>query len=354
METSNNIRSDLISIIVPVYNGEAYLERCIRSVLLQEYEAWELILVDGGSVDRTLAICRTWQKKDDRIHVIHTQENHGVSRGRNTGMESAKGDHLFFMDADDWIMPDCLSRLYEQVREPEVDIAGCAFRQCTGEDWELLYKEIRKNGVESLIREECPRHLIDGRDFLKEGILRQDTRCWSKLYRRQLVAGHFFREDYTIGEDMLFLWEVSSEARKISSSSYEGYCYYRNPSGAMRKPFRASDMDQIRCWQTVLESLQDNEDISRCASILLVSCMLVAGKLALLSREQRKQYIELRRQCSRVVEETMRIPGAYEGLERGYRLKVSVFRAAPDGYLFLYHSLKSMFKRNKRCRFVRK
>lgn len=345
METGNGMKSELISIIVPVYNGEAYIERCVKSVLLQEYRQWELILVDGASTDGTLKVCRMWQKRDERIRVLHTDVNRGVSAGRNTGMEKAKGNYLFFLDADDWLMPDCLGRLYSEIQEPDVDIAGCAFKRCTGADWDALYENIQRNGTEILRtgREEHPKRLMAGQEFLEEGILQQDTRCWSKLYRKQVTDGHFFREDYTIGEDMLFLWEVSAGARRISSSGYEGYCYYHNPSGTMLKPFRESDMDQIRCWQEVLASLQNQEGagskdaMSRCASILLISCMLVAGKLAGLSREQRKQYRKLRRQCSQVLKETLQIPGAYEGLDRGYRLKVSLYSRMPELYLFLYH-----------------
>lgn len=353
MEAGSNVKTDLISIIVPVYNGEAYIDRCVRSVMMQEHQDWELILVDGASVDGTLRLCRMWQKQDDRIRVIGTRENRGVSAGRNTGMEKARGEYLFFLDADDWLMPDCLARLYAQIQETDVDIAGCAFNRCTGKDWEELYERIQRNGIKPVSQSAVCERLIEGSDFLREGILRQDTRCWSKLYRTQLVKGHFFNEEYTIGEDMLFLWEVSAEARKISCSDYAGYCYYDNPSGAMQKRFRESDMDQIRCWQTVLDSLQDSQGdvrkqekeknsdvIARCASILLISCMLVAGKLAVLPREQRKQYKPLRRKCSQVMEETLKISGAYEGLDRGYRLKVRVYRSLPELYLLLYHWIK--------------
>ena len=90
------MRGDLISVIVPVYNGEAYIERCIRSVLYQEYRTWELLLVDGASTDGTLKRCHAWQKKDERIRVISLPENQGVSVGRNAGIRRARGEYLFF------------------------------------------------------------------------------------------------------------------------------------------------------------------------------------------------------------------------------------------------------------------
>lgn len=335
---------NLISVIVPIYNGEAYLERCVRSVLQQEYRDLELILVDGASTDGTLGQCRAWRKEDERIIVIHTPVNRGVSAGRNTGIQKARGEYLFFLDADDWLMPDCLARLYRELQETESDIAGCGFRSCTDRDWETFYRQTGPDGTGAAYHEPARRHIMAGSEFLREGILNRDTRCWSKLYRRSLIEGHYFREDFTIGEDMLFLWEVSALASKISSSTYQGYCYYHNPDGAMLKPFRESDMDQIRCWQVVLDSLKKTENdarvISKTATILAVSCMLVVGKLACLPAKERKRYRKLIGQCSLVLRETLRIPGAYDGLDRGYRLKVGLYRRMPALYLFLYHQFK--------------
>lgn len=347
MEAGNSVNPNLISIIVPVYNGEAYIDRCVQSVLAQEYACLELILVDGASRDGTLAKCHVWQERDERVRVFHTPVNRGVSSGRNTGMQKARGAFLFFLDADDWLMPDCLGRLHEEMRNERVGIAGCGFRRCTHQDWETLSAGLRTGAWREPDSVRTERRMIAGKDFLREGILRQDTRCWSKLYRRELVEGHLFREDFTIGEDMLFLWEVAAGADQISSIDYAGYCYYHNPGGAMLRRFRQSDMDQIRCWQLVLESLGgdatkkcDTDVISRCATILLISCMLVAGKLAQLSASERKQYKKLVGQCRQVLTETLEIPGAYEGLDRGYRIKVGIYKRAPKLYLWLYHIAK--------------
>lgn len=337
---------ELISIIVPVYNGEAWIGRCVQSVQAQHYTMWELLLVDGGSADRTLAFCEAWRARDDRIRVFHSEENRGVSHGRNTGIREARGEYLFFVDADDWLQPDCLSRLYEEIQEEGVQIAGCGFERCSDSDWEEAKKPPQKV---------YGRKLIDGKDFLAEGILKQDTRCWSKLYRRELLEGHFFKEDYTIGEDMLFLWETAREAETVSCSEYPGYCYYYNRNGAMLRPFRASDMDQIRCWQHVLDVMRSeneaastkggkvpygSEILQKTASILLISCMLTVGKLACLSIGKQKEYADLRKQCSRTVKETLKIDGAYAGLDRGYRLKVRLYEKFPSLYIGLYGLMK--------------
>lgn len=346
METGNGITSNLISIIVPVYNGEDYIDRCVQSIIAQSYPTWELLLIDGASTDATLAECEEWQAKDSRIRIFPSGENKGVSVGRNTGIRAAKGEYLMFLDADDWLLPDCLERLYADIQEKDVDIAGCTFRR---------YSDVAQTDREKTKDMSYGKKLIAGTDFLSDGILRQDTRCWSKLYRREVIAGHFFREDYTIGEDMLFLWETAKDARFISSSEYPGYCYYYNVNGTMLKPFRETDIDQIRCWKLVLDTLQeenrqaeaqhklpkyDNNVISRTATILLVSCMLVAGKLSQVPAKERSEYRSVRKQCSSTLQETLQIPGAYSGLDKGYRIKVALFRRFPDFYLWLYHARK--------------
>ena len=351
MEAGNNVNSNLISIIVPIFNGEDYIDRCVRSILAQTYSDWELLLVDGASSDKTPELCNEWQEKDGRIRAILSDKNIGVSEGRNQGLREAKGAYLMFVDVDDWLLSDCLQRLYDDIQKPGVQIAGCSFIRCTDKDWET--QKTQETGV-------LETKLIAGKDFLREGILNHDTRCWSKLYKRQVIEGHFFNEDYTIGEDMLFVWDVTRNAELISSSEYEGYCYYHNENGAMLKRFRESDIDQIRCWKFLLEHLQEenrkvennnkeNYDtdvscdaniIGKTASILLISCMLVAGKLALLPAIERKQYVHIRKQCSNVLRETLSVQGAYEGLDKSYRFKVLIFNRFPDLYLGLYHILK--------------
>lgn len=352
METGNNINSNLISIIVPIYNGQDYIDRCVGSILEQTYTEWELLLMDGASSDDSPRLCDEWQRKDDRIRAFHSTEYRGVSKGRNTGLREASGAYIMFVDVDDWLLPDCIQRLYDDIQKPSVQIAGCGFRSCNDEDWkeQLSGRETETMSGVDFSRNDSTVKLIAGKDFLREGILKRDTRCWSKLYRRELIEGHFFNEAYTIGEDMLFVWETAREAEYISSSDYAGYCYYRNPKGAMLKRFRESDIDQIRCWQFLLQSLlaengkggnYDTDVIIAAATNLLISCMLVAGKLAVLPGEERKQYADINKQCRGVLKETLRIKGAYAGLDKGYRIKVSLYKLFPDLYLNLYHILKA-------------
>ena len=128
----------LISIIVPVYQMEAYLDECVQSMINQTYQNLEIILVDDGSKDQSPAICDAWAEKDSRIKVIH-KPNGGASSARNAGLDIATGDYIGFMDSDDIIAEDMYEILLEALKSSNVGIAACS-PQITSEDGRLLSK----------------------------------------------------------------------------------------------------------------------------------------------------------------------------------------------------------------------
>ena len=116
------IEAELVSVIVPVYNVEQFLEKCIESICCQTYSQMEIILVDDGSTDRSGAVCDEWAQKDSRIRVIHKQ-NGGLSDARNAGIEIAVGSWLMFVDSDDTIAPDTIERLHQAATEYDCEMA---------------------------------------------------------------------------------------------------------------------------------------------------------------------------------------------------------------------------------------
>ena len=138
---------------------------------------------------------------------------------------------------------------------------------------------------------------------------------------------------------MLFLLELAKMGKQFCRSSYQGYGYYTNEEGAMRKGFKDSYMDQIVCWQKALAYMEKElpQLADRSASILLISVMLVVGKLAILSGKERKAKKEYGDKCYRLVKEYRRYGKAYQGLDAGYRLKVTLYLYAPGVYVWLYH-----------------
>lgn len=323
----------LISVIVPVYNGQDYLENCIISIENQTYDNLEIIIINDGSTDRTGAICVKLKEKYDNIRVV-TLEDEGVSTARNAGIDMAKGGFLTFVDADDRLRPKALEVLYDSILSTGCDIAGCRFQTFREEpEWQgrlLTLYRIKEPSV------------YKPAEYLKQEILKGNSRCWSKLYRRSVVGNIRFQKGLSIGEDMLFLMELLPYVKKIAETDYPGYGYYRNPKGAMNREFTPKYMDQIFCWEMARDKAMaiDKNTEGEITTILLMSIMLVAGKIALLSFPKRRQQREAIGICREKLKKELKVPGAYEGLSKGYRFKVRLFQMTPGLYLSLYHFRK--------------
>lgn len=315
-----------ISIIVPVYNAEKYLDHCMKSLCSQSFSNIEILLVDDGSTDGSGGLCDRYAEETERVRVFH-MENSGVSAARNKGIEEATGDYLSFVDADDWIMPDMLEHLVKLLENTGYDVAGCGFR------------EVSDHGGS----QEEQTELLAGREFIEKGILSSDTSCCNKLFRWNSEEKRYFDTSLSIGEDMLFLLRLAEDRKRYCRSSYQGYCYRMNETSAMKQEFKESYMDQIGCWQEAKRQIAETEPelTDRVTSVLMISIMLVAGKLALLPRRKRKQYEEKINYCREQMKECRKVQGAFRLLSAGYRLKSAVYMISPHLYLNLYHILKS-------------
>lgn len=339
-----------VSIIVPVYNAEEYIERCLNSLLAQTYTNTEIIIIDDGSVDGSPRICDNYAGSHDRIRIIRTA-NGGVSAARNRGISEAGGEYLTFVDADDCLKPEMVSYLVFCLEETGSDVAGCGFfsfaaaKDAGGIDIGEPVKEepvqqSDDNGQRWKTYGEL--ELLDGEGFIEQGILNGDTRCWSKVYRRKAVRDIRYEEGMTIGEDMLFLLALAEKNARFCRSPYKGYAYYSNEKGAMNHAFKDSYMDQIACWRTAMERIGGSAPHLRAktASILMISTMLVAGKLAALGSLEREQYREAVNVCRRQLKECRKVKGACKKLPLGYMVKVTIYALCPGLYLWGYHLLK--------------
>ena len=174
--------SPLISIIVPCYNVEKFIDQCISSIVAQTYSNLEILLVNDGSDDNTGVCCDMWQKKDNRIRVIH-QQNQGPSNARKIGLECASGEFIAFVDADDWIEPTMIDRLYMLVK-----IENCDIVYCDADD----FKHERDNG------ERLMRLHFDARNMNIEDVIinlikfKFDCVLWNKLFKRELFNNILF------------------------------------------------------------------------------------------------------------------------------------------------------------------
>lgn len=208
-----------VSIIIPVYNAETYLRRCLDSVTGQEYTEFELLLVDDGSTDTSGAICDEYAKRDERVRVIH-QENGGVSAARNLAMSQAKGEYLQFLDSDDWITPDATKLLVRTAAETGCDMVIADFYRVVGE--RVSQKgDIDRDGI--MTQEEFAAQMMDNPADFYYGVL------WNKLYRRDLVREHGLCMNTEISwcEDFMFNLEYIRYAKSFCALRAPIYYYVK-------------------------------------------------------------------------------------------------------------------------------
>lgn len=198
----------MISIIVPIYNVEKYLSRCIDSILRQSYRDLELILVDDGSLDGCGVICDAYAKKDSRIIVIH-QKNSGVSAARNAGLACAKGKFIGFIDPDDYIAPDMYQEMIEAMETTDAELVICGYNYV---DEEGKIDERRRYPLaasESLTQEELMKRFSDMPPSIRLGV------C-NKLFKKNLLHDLKFMEGLHSSEDVLFLTEYACMINQAS------------------------------------------------------------------------------------------------------------------------------------------
>lgn len=204
----------MISIIIPVYNVEPYLPRCLDSVAGQTYGDFEAILIDDGSSDRSGAICDKYAAQDSHFRVIH-QPNGGVSVARQTGLEAARGEYVIHIDPDDWVEPDMLEELYTKALEENADIVVSDF---------FMGKRYYSQAFEPLTAKSLTR-----------GMLFQQLHgsCWNKLMKRTCYSAHHIKfepTDICIKEDLLFNLRLLQYNPKVTylPRAFYHYCFYSN------------------------------------------------------------------------------------------------------------------------------
>ncbi len=247
--------NDKVSIIIPVYNIEQFLPQCLRTVTSQTYRNIEILLVDDGSSDSSGSICDEWAKRDERIVVIH-QENQGVSQARNTAMERSTGQFIGFVDGDDWCEPQMIERLLRSLRKNDADVAMCGYTDYP-------------NGLDHPVR----KGLVPGgpRDYESAipVILQRNgyfTAVWNKMFRADVLRpkGSVIKMDpgLAYGEDEAWLFEVLSGAERIAFVP-EALYHWRPREGSATRSDRMTEgqMTLLEAKARALALLPDEHDI---------------------------------------------------------------------------------------------
>lgn len=247
-----------ISVIIPVYNVEKQIERCIDSVLAQSYGEFEIILVDDGSTDLSGEICDSYAQKDSRIKVIH-KNNGGVSSARNLGISHAKGEYIHFIDGDDWIDSGLFHDIYEQIEGSRADIIFFGFKY-EDEDGNLIkVKKLDKTVSSSNNLEKYTIQLYKNDLY---------GYTWCKWYRRDVIKENniFFDEKISYCEDEKFTCEYYKYVKKLiiySNNTYYHYVRYTKERKSLCTTVNTGDMemrnDVFKAWLEMLENYNDDE-----------------------------------------------------------------------------------------------
>lgn len=304
-----------ISVVIPVYQVEAYLEECVSSLLSQSFLDWEAILVDDGSTDRCPALCDAWAARDERIRVVH-QENRGLGMARNRGLEEAAGEYVLFLDSDDFFGPELLKNLAEAAEHHEADLVlgglvivrpdggkrpGPALPErvfrSPGEMRELLYHTVGAP----------PEDPLDSR---------YGVSACGRLYRRAVIEEtglRFASERQLISEDLIFNMDFiqrASSAAVIPDASY----FYRTNIGSLSKRHRQDrfEKDRILC-RAVEERLRDypEAEYRLCLQRLLIS----RARFDMIQEADYRDLVDQSYPLRQRVAEILRAPELREALE---------------------------------------
>lgn len=255
----------MISVIIPAYNAQPYIKRCLDSVQAQTFTDFEVIVVDDGSTDRTADICKDYEKKDGRVH-LYMQENTGVSAARNLGLRCAAGEWIAFIDADDYIDADYLSALYELAVRNDAQMAIIGNDDCRDSDASVIRRSHVFQGVLSAVQ------------AMKIYFNTNDFTCvmWAKLLRRELFESLVFDQRCSVGEDLNLFYRLVMQCRTVAvDTAVIGYHHMIHADSLIRScPLeeRMKEIDMLDAMVSFFEQhdpeLSDDVKYYRCHQLM--------------------------------------------------------------------------------------
>lgn len=265
----------LVSIIVPIYNAEKFLDRCLRSVVNQTYAKLEVILINDGSSDTSLSICKVFEKKDHRIILID-KKNEGVSVARNVGIKKSTGDYITFLDADDWIVPNYIELLMTPFKNERVDISICGHKICN---------EFIPPSIEFSHSFECR----NARQYLLEK--QKDGNFstivpWGKIFRKKIVTAISFPQKLHF-EDEATVYKFFYNSDQIAESSNKAYYYLQSPNGLTKMVYPKHPEDAVVVFEEKYRFFKERND-ERFFQYTLATLLWKCLTLYAIKKDQRK------------------------------------------------------------------
>lgn len=299
-----------VSVIVPAYNAEKYLEACLDSICEQTYPVLEILVVDDGSKDLTASIIRSRAEQDARI-IPYYNENHGVSYSRNFGLEHCTGEYVTFVDADDLVAPDFIAQMIHDLEEADADIAVIGVAKS-----KLFEPEMFTNGVTSTYEES---------EMLKQVFGAFEGFVCNKLYRKSLLQTKSIRLEQSIAvcEDLLFNVIYLLNCKKAVYNCGQKYFYRQIENSASNRLDNPKWFDAMKAYQQIIRLVKDYPVVYRLAAFQY-AMFLCAAKYRIRFIEDSNGEIK-----RRVDEEWKRLRPEWESFNAKQRLKLYVFSIAP-------------------------
>lgn len=299
-----------VSVIVPAYNAEKYLEACLDSICEQTYPVLEILVVDDGSKDLTASIIRSRAEQDARI-IPYYNENHGVSYSRNFGLEHCTGEYVTFVDADDLVAPDFIAQMIHDLEEADADIAVIGVAKS-----KLFEPEMFTNGVTSTYEES---------EMLKQVFGAFEGFVWNKLYRKSLLQTKSIRLEQSIAvcEDLLFNVIYLLNCKKAVYNCGQKYFYRQIENSASNRLDNPKWFDAMKAYQKIIRLVKDYPVVYRLAAFQY-AMFLCAAKYRIRFIEDSNGEIK-----RKVDEEWKRLRPEWESFNAKQRLKLYVFSIAP-------------------------
>ena len=305
----------LISVIVPVYNTDAYLERCVESLIKQTYSKLEIILVDDGSTDNSGTLCDSLSQLDSRVIVIH-KKNGGLSSARNAGLDCAKGEYIGFVDSDDWVDKNMYQIMIQRINETNTDICYCGRYNVAEESGSIKIGLCPKNN-EIIAPMTCVERILTW-----DGV---DSSAVDKLFCAKLFSEKRFPLGQ-LSEDVAIMYKVILEARSISTVSKPLYYYFHRSNSITTSRFNERKTHIVEHSKRIVEfveqkypELTDKARYFECVSIMIVYNSIVDSKAY-----SDRQFRKLLDDYGKVIKENYKIIMKYDPSHNRIRHRIKI------------------------------
>lgn len=309
-----------VSVVVPIYNVEKYINRCIDSILNQSYKNLQVILIDDGSPDRCGTIADNYAKKDGRVEVIH-KSNGGLSDARNFGIEKIVGEFTLFVDSDDWLETDMIRTMVEAINKFDADVVQTAFY--------YAYKEYLLFDDRHYLETDSP-VILNNNELMYELIVNEKVKnfAWGKLYKTQLIKDTPFRKG-VLFEDVFWAHKVMSRVNKYVII-HKPLCYYLQREDSIVSTYTVRNLDILIGLEERHKFVEENykEFIGESYNLILKTSLLNYN-LLLLNKEKDKDSINRKRIKKYINENYKELKASIKENDKGLKLQLFLFKVHP-------------------------